>query len=81
MGFASPKSIQKTAPLRSQNFVNKGFFGVRGKNAANPFGFASILTMSQHKILVLKSVSSLNALARRKKQWLFVILLKTATPF
>ena len=63
MGFASPKSPQKTAPLRSQNFVNKGFFGVRGKNAVNPVGFTSILTKPQRKILVSKSDSSLNALA------------------
>ena len=63
MCLSSPKSTQKSAPLRSQNFVNKGFFGVRGKNAANPNGFASILTRSQHKILVSKSDSSLNALA------------------
>ncbi len=61
--FASPKSPQKTAPLRSQNFVNNGFFDVRGKNAVNPDGFTSILTMSQRKILVSKSDSSLNDLA------------------
>ena len=28
MGFASPKSPQKTSTLRSQNFVNKGLFDV-----------------------------------------------------
>ena len=33
------------------------------QNAANPNGFASILTKSQHKILVSKSDLSLNALA------------------
>ena len=64
MRLSSPKSTQKNAPLRSQNFVNKGFFGVQGINAAKPNGFASILTMSQHKILVSKSDSSLNALAK-----------------
>ena len=35
----------------------------KAQNAANPNGFASILTMPQHKILVSKSDSSLNALA------------------
>ena len=40
---------------------------MRGKNAVNPNGFTSILTKSQHKILVPKSDSSLNALAKRKK--------------
>ncbi len=64
MGSASPKSTQKTTPLRSKNFVNKGFFGVRGKNAVNPNGFTSILTKSQHKILVSKSDSGLNVLAK-----------------
>ena len=63
MCLSSPKSKQKIAPFRSKNFVDKGFFGVRGKNAANPNGFASILTKSQHKILVSKSDSGLNALA------------------
>ena len=65
IGFASPKFTQKSAHLRSQNFVNKGFFGVRGKNTANPCGFASILTKSQHKILVSKSDSSFNTLAKQ----------------
>ena len=64
MCLSSPKSTGNTAPLRSQNFVNKGFFGVRGKNAVNPDGFTSILTMPQRKILVSKSDSSLNALAK-----------------
>ena len=64
MCLSSPKSIRKTAPFRSQNFVNKGFFDVRGKNTVNPDGFTSILTMPQRKILVSKSDSSLNALAR-----------------
>ena len=39
---------------------------MRGKNTANPDGFASILTKPQRKILVSKSDSSLNALAREK---------------
>ena len=39
---------------------------MQGKNAVNPNGFTSILTKSQHKILVSKSDSSLNALAKRK---------------
>ena len=60
MCLSSPKLTQKSAPLRSQNFVNKGFFGVRGKNTVNPNGFTSILTMPQRKILVSKSDSSLN---------------------
>jgi len=64
MCLSSPKLTQKSAALRSQNFVNKGFFGVRGKNAVNPYGFTSILTKSQHKILVSKSFPSLNALAK-----------------
>ena len=37
---------------------------MRGKNAVNPNGFTSILTMPQQKILVSKSDSSLNALAK-----------------
>ena len=36
---------------------------MRGKNAVNPDGFTSILTMPQRKILVSKSDLSLNALA------------------
>jgi len=43
----------------------------KAQNAANPNGFASILTMSQHKILVSKSDSSLNALAKLKKVGFF----------
>ena len=62
---ASPKFPHKTAPLRSQNFVSKGFFDVRGKNAVNPNGFTSILTKLQRKILLPKSDLSLNALATR----------------
>jgi hypothetical protein len=42
---------------------------VRGKNAVNPDGFTSILTKSQHKILVSKSDSSLNALAKEIMKW------------
>ena len=34
------------------------------QNTANPDGFASILTKSQHKILDSKSDSSLNALTK-----------------
>ena len=34
------------------------------QNAVNPFGFTSILTKPQQKILVPKSDSSLNALAK-----------------
>jgi hypothetical protein len=64
MRLSSSKYTQKSAPLRSQNFVNKGFFGERGKNAVNPDGFTSILTMPLHKKLVPKSGSSLNALAK-----------------
>lgn len=36
---------------------------MRGKNAVNPVGLTSILTMPQRKILLSKSDSSLNALA------------------
>ena len=64
MGSSSQKSTPKIAPLRSWNFVNKGIFDVRGKNTVNPNGFTSILTMPQRKILVSKSDSSLNALAK-----------------
>jgi len=35
MCSASPKSTQKSAPFRSQNFVTNGFFGEQGKNAGN----------------------------------------------
>ncbi len=35
MCSASPKSPQKIAPFRSQNFVINGFFGEQGKNAVN----------------------------------------------
>ena len=64
MGFASPKSTQKTAPLRSKNFVNKEFLVCEAQNTVNPDGFTSILTKPQRKIFVSKSDSSLNALAR-----------------
>jgi len=37
---------------------------VQGKNAVNPDGFTSILTKLQRKILVSKSDSGLNALAK-----------------
>ena len=37
------------------------------QNAVNPNGFTSILTKSQHKILVSKSGLSLNALAMEGK--------------
>ena len=37
------------------------------QNAVNPFGLTSILTMPQLKILVSKSDSGLNALAKEKK--------------
>ena len=37
---------------------------MQGKNAVNPDGFTSILTKPQRKILVSKSDSSLNALAK-----------------
>ena len=63
MCLSSPKSTQKSVPLRSKNFVNKGFFGVRGKNAVNPNGFTSILTKIQRKILLSKSDSGLIASA------------------
>ena len=36
----------------------------KAQNAVNPDGFTSILTKPQQKILVSKSDSSLNALAR-----------------
>jgi len=36
------------------------------QNAANPDGFASILTKPQHKILIPKSDSGLNALANER---------------
>ncbi len=39
---------------------------MRGKNAANPDGFASILTMPQRKILVSKSDTGLNVLAKER---------------
>ena len=64
MGFASPKSTHKTVPFRSQNFVIYGFCGVRGKNAVNPNGFTSILTMLEREIHIPKSDSDLNALAK-----------------
>ena len=67
MCLSSSKFIQKIAHFRSQNFVNKEFIDVRGKNAVNPNGFTSILTKPQQKILVSKSDSSLNALAKGKK--------------
>ena len=35
MRYTSPKSTQKSAPFRSQNFVINGFFGEQGKNTAN----------------------------------------------
>ena len=41
------------------------------QNAVNPNGFTSILTKSQHKILVSKSDSSLNTLAKEAKQHIF----------
>ena len=65
MRFASPKIPQKSPLLRLENFVTKVFFGGRGKNTVNPFGFTSILTKPQRKILVPKSGSSLNALANK----------------
>ena len=37
------------------------------QNAVTPNGFTSILTQSQHKILVSKSDSNINALAKEKK--------------
>ena len=37
----------------------------KAQNAVNPDGFASILTKPQQKILVSKSDSSLNALAKQ----------------
>ncbi len=36
------------------------------QNAVNPYGFTSILTKLQQKILVSKSDSTLNALAKEK---------------
>ena len=36
---------------------------MRGKNAVNPFGLTSILTMSEREIHIPKSDSGLNALA------------------
>lgn len=63
MGFASPKSTQKIAPLRSQNFVNEGFFDVRGTKRSKSYWIYEYLTKSQRKILISKSDSGLNALA------------------
>ena len=41
------------------------------QNTVNPNGLTSILTMPQHKILVSKSDSSLNALANQKRnRWI-----------
>ena len=34
--YFSQNPHKNQAPLRSQNFVNKGFFGVQGKNTVNP---------------------------------------------
>ncbi|MBR4072928.1 MAG: hypothetical protein IKK24_03190 [Clostridia bacterium] len=45
----------------------KDFALCEAQNAVNPDGFTSILTMPQRKILVSKSDSSLNALAKEKK--------------
>ena len=67
MGFASPKSTHKTATFRSKNFVIYGFCGMRGKNAVNPFGLTSILTMSEREIHIPKSDSDLNALAKTEE--------------
>ena len=70
MCFALPKSTHKTAPFRSQNFVIKGFLVGRGINAANPDGFASILTKPQREIRIPKSDSGLNALAKVVLRWM-----------
>lgn len=40
----------------------------RGKNAVNPVGLTSILTMSQHKRPAPKSDSGLNALAKESEE-------------
>ena len=63
------KLCRKCRPS-GQFYPNQGIkppfliFSVTGKNAANPNGFASILTQPQHKISLSKSNSSLNALAK-----------------
>ena len=44
ISFASPKIIQKTAPLRVAKFWNNSFLIGKTQNGANPDGFASILT-------------------------------------
>ncbi|MBR6572661.1 MAG: hypothetical protein IKK77_02975 [Clostridia bacterium] len=66
MSLASPKSTQKTAPLRSENFATTDFLVCEAQNTANPDGFASILTKTQRKIRVAKSDSGLNALAKKE---------------
>ena len=59
--FASPKFTQNSAPLRSQNFVNKGFFDREAQNTANPDGFANILTKDERKSAFTKRCSGLTA--------------------
>ena len=64
MYFASPKPTQKVSALKVAEFCKKRFFDVRGTKRSKSNGFASILTKSQRKILISKSDSGLNALAK-----------------
>jgi len=41
---------------------------MRGKNAVNPFGLTSILTMSEREIHIPKSDLGLNALAKTEEK-------------
>ncbi len=61
--FASPKSTQKSAPLRSQNFVNEVVFGVRGTNVSKSVRIYEYFNKATAKKLVSKSDSGLKVLA------------------
>jgi hypothetical protein len=45
--FAAPKITQNSARFRSQNFYGADFCIGTAQNAANPDGFASILTQQR----------------------------------
>ncbi|MBQ7090340.1 MAG: hypothetical protein IJN82_04405 [Clostridia bacterium] len=47
--FAAPKIAQNPARFRLQNFYGADFFVGTAQNAANPDGFASILTQQRGK--------------------------------
>ncbi len=68
MCSTSPKSPQKSAPLRSQNFVTNGFFGEQGKNGTNTVCIREYFNDAQRKIRFTKSDSGLNALATCGKE-------------